>query len=68
MGAAYLTYTLILITTFYSEKREMVLFPGYTQETCEIQAAEDNTNWELFGDRTTFRSVKAICIPSRKVP
>ena len=68
MGASYLTYTLIMLTTFYSEKREMIFFPGYTQEVCEIKAAEDNMNWQLYGDRTAFKVVKFICIPARKLP
>ena len=68
MGASYLTYTLLMLTTFHNGDREIVPFNGYTQEVCEIKAAEDNMNWQLYGDRTTFSSVKYLCIPARKLP
>lgn len=68
MGAAYLTYTLLMITSFHSGHREMVPFSGYTQEECETEAAEKNTGWELYGDRDAFKSIKHVCLPGRRVP
>ena len=69
MGTAYLAYTLIMLTTFHNEHKDMFLFPArYPQEVCEKQAIEDNMNWKLYGDHETFKVVKFICIPSRKVP
>ncbi len=68
MGTTYLTYTLLMLTTFHNGDREIVPVNGYTQEVCEIKAAEDNMNWQLYGDRTTFKVVKFLCIPARKLP
>lgn len=68
MGASYLTYTLLMLITFPSGHREMLPTSGYTQEACEKQAAEDNTNWQLYGDHETFKVVKYICIAGRKLP
>jgi len=68
MGAAYLTYTLLTIITFHSGHKEMVLASGYPQPVCEKQATEDNMNWELYGDRTAFKTVKSLCISSGKLP
>lgn len=68
MGAAYLTYTLLMFTTFPNGHKELHLTPGMPQEVCERQAAEDNMNWALYGDHETFKVVKFVCIPSRKVP
>lgn len=68
MGTAYLTYTLLMLTTFHNGHREVVPYSGYTQEACDTQAAENNIAWKFYGDRDAFRSVKYICIPSRRVP
>lgn len=68
MGAPYLTYTLLMLITFPSGQREMVPSSGYSQEVCARKAAEDNANWKYRGDRETFKFVKYICIPSRKLP
>lgn len=68
MGAPYLTYTLLMLTSFHSGHREMVTFPGHTQEVCERQATEYNMAWKLYGDHNTFKSIKYLCLPSRKLP
>ncbi len=68
MGTAYLTYTLLMLTTFHNGDREMFFSPGWTQEVCESKALNDNMNWQLYGDHETFKVVKYICISSRKLP
>lgn len=67
MGASYLTYTLLMLISFHNGHTEMVLTSGYTQEACDRQAIEDNTNWKLRGDHLTFKFVKYVCISTRKV-
>jgi hypothetical protein len=69
MGIPYLTYTLLMLTTFHNGDTNMFPFPArYPQEVCEKQAAEDNMNWKLYGDHETFRSVKFLCLPNRILP
>lgn len=68
MGATYLTYTLLMLTSFHSGEKEMVPFPGYTQEVCEAEAIEANTNWQMYGDHFSFKFVKYVCIPGRRLP
>jgi len=66
MGTPYLTYSLLMLTLFHNGNKDMFVSPArYPQEVCEKQAIEDNMNWKLYGDHTTFKSVKFLCIPNR---
>lgn len=62
------SFTLLMITSFFTGPTEYVPFPDpMTEETCNIEAAEKNTGWKLRGDKTFVKSVHYVCVPKRIV-
>ena len=56
-------FILLIITLFHNGDLVYAPMPDrMTESTCEKEAAEKQTGWELDGDRDTFRFIKYKCM------